>query len=102
MSPFLRGWLPCILCVLAAGCAFAPKEHWSLDQARRDFARLRADPQSAVLAPREVAAAAEALALAEAARDTLDDPATIDHLSYLARQRVAIARETAAQRRPER
>ena len=87
------------LCALGAGCAFMPREHWQLTQARAAYADLRADPQAALLAPREFAAAGEALATAEKARDTLDDPAVVDHLSYLAKQRAAIAREVVQQKR---
>jgi len=90
------------LCVLGAGCAFMPREHWQLTQARVAYADLRADSQAVLLAPREVVAAGEALASAEKARDTLDDPAVVDHLSYLARQRAAIAREAVEQRRDAR
>jgi hypothetical protein len=81
-------------CVLATGCSVMPREHWQLTQARVAYA----DPRAILVAPREVTAAADALAAAETARATLEDPALIDHLAYLAKQRAAIAREMA---RPE-
>ncbi len=78
-----------------AGCAFMPREYARLDEARRAYADAMGDPVVAGLAAPELRTAGELLERAGKARDTLDDPAMVDHLSYLARQRVAIAREAA-------
>jgi hypothetical protein len=80
------------------GCAFMPRDYARLDEARQAYAEALRDPTVAGFAPMELQAAAEVLERAGKARDTLDDPAVVDHLSYLARQRVAIAREAARMR----
>jgi len=83
---------------ICAGCAFIPHDYARLDEARRAYAEALRDPTVTGFAPMELQAAAEVLERAGKARDTLDDPAIVDHLSYLARQRVAIAREAARMR----
>jgi hypothetical protein len=84
-----------LLLALSTGCAFIPQKNLRLDDARRAYADALANPAVARLAPAELQAAREVLERAGNARDTLDDVALVDHLSYLARQRVAIAREAA-------
>jgi hypothetical protein len=79
----------------AAGCAFVPKPNSRLDAAIAAQREAEADPQVARHAGAELRAAAEYVEKARVARDTLDDPAVVDHLAYVARQRVAIAREAA-------
>jgi len=81
-----------------AACAFVPAANPRLDEARQAYRAAASDPDVVRLAPRELAAAREALDLAVRASDTLQDPAEVDHLAYLARQRAAISRELAAQR----
>ena len=49
-------------------------------------------------ATRELEEAREALERAARSSDTLQDPAEVDHLAYLAKQRAAISREVAVQR----
>jgi hypothetical protein len=89
----------CASLVLAsAGCAFVPRQNVRLDEARATLTQVQADASVESLAPRELGSARLALAEAEHARDTLDDPAFVDHLAYVARQRAAIAREVALQR----
>jgi hypothetical protein len=87
-----------IALAVCAGCAFVPRDYVRLDEARRAYAEALRDPTVTGFAPTELQAAAEVLERAGKARDTLDDPAIVDHLSYLARQRVAIAREAARMR----
>jgi hypothetical protein len=82
-------------------CAFVPKDYPRLDEARLAHARARGDPLVARLAPEELSKAEELLNRAIAARDTLDDPAVVDHLAYLARQRAIIAMELARKRARE-
>jgi hypothetical protein len=91
--PMLIAGLACL-----SGCAFVPQENLRLEEARRSYAGAKADPAVAPFARPELRLAAEALERAAAARDTLDDPAVVDHRSYLARQHVAIGREAALQR----
>lgn len=96
-GPILIAGLACL-----AGCAFVPQKNLRLDEARGAYAAAMANPAVATYAPAELRLAAEALERAAAARDTLDDPAVVDHLAYLAKQRVAIGREAALQRMLER
>lgn len=90
-------WIaPAVLLAIAiAGCAVMPAENRSLEQTRGLFKTAHADPQLARLAPQELARAEDTLHLAESAWGTLDDVAVVDHLAYLARQRLAVAREVA-------
>ena len=82
----------------AAACAFIPRDYIRLDEARAAYERARSDPQVVLHASAELKAAEEMLNQAILARDALDDPAVVDHLSYLAKQRVVIALEAARQR----
>ena len=82
----------------AAACAFIPRDYMRLDEARAAYEQARSDPQVVLHASAELKAAEEMLRQAILARDTLGDPAVVDHLSYLARQRVVIALEAARQR----
>jgi hypothetical protein len=88
--------------LVCAGCAFVPRNYVRLDEARLAYAEAMRDPAVKGFAPDELKAAEEVLERAGKARDTLDDAAVVDHLSYLARQRVAIAREAARIRALER
>ena len=81
--------------LVAVGCAFVPQRNLRLEEARRSYQVAAADPQIAARAPAELREAADILEQADLARDTLDDVAVVDHLAYLARQRVKIARESA-------
>ena len=80
---------------LLGGCAFVPKHYARLDEARAASAATLADPRVGRFAPAELRNAEEALERARIARDTLDDPAVVEHLAYVARQRLAIARAAA-------
>jgi hypothetical protein len=87
--------------ILAGGCVFVPKDYARLDEARSADSAVLSDASVARYAPIELRQAREALERASIARDTLQDPAVVDHLSYVARQRFAIARAAAmAARRP--
>jgi hypothetical protein len=84
------------------GCALVPKSNQRLDLARSAYLDAKADSRIAIDAAPELEKAAEVLARASTARDTLDDSAVVDHLAYMAKQRVAIAREVAGQRASQR
>jgi hypothetical protein len=86
--------------VWIGGCAFVPLHNERLVEARTHYANAIADPLVAELAAPELRDAAEFIERAARARDTLNDPAVIDHIAYMAKQKVAIARELAEQRRP--
>ena len=93
----VRRGLLAALAILAA-CAFVPTANRRLAEARAAFEQAAADPQVQRFARRELDEAREALERASRASDTLQDPAEVDHLAYLAKQRAAISREMAALR----
>jgi uncharacterized protein DUF4398 len=93
---FLRRPLTLAAAVALAGCAFVPGTYPRLEETRAAAAEASADPKVSRYAAAELRRAGEALEQARVARDALDDPAVVDHLAYVARQRVAIAREAAA------
>jgi hypothetical protein len=80
---------------LVAGCAFVPAKNNRLEEVRGLYAAAMADPTLARLAPNEMRRATETFSIADTSWNTLGDSAVVDHLSYVARQRLAIARETA-------
>ena len=82
--------------IAAGGCSFVPHAYPRLDEAREAQLRAAADPGVALYASEELKIAAQVLERAAAARATLNDPAVVDHLAYLAKQRAAISIEVAA------
>jgi len=79
-----------------AACSMTPERNVALDQARGRYATAQADPQVTALAPDELKRANESLMAAEKARVDGDGKARIDHLAYMASQRVTIAQDTAS------
>jgi outer membrane protein OmpA-like peptidoglycan-associated protein len=76
-----------------AGCNTAPRHNAQLDEAHSSY-RMAADaPQTTRLAPAELKQADDALALADAALARRAPAAEVDHLAYLAKQKVSIAQE---------
>jgi outer membrane protein OmpA-like peptidoglycan-associated protein len=84
-----------------AGCSSLPATNTALEQARSEYAAARSDSRTATLAPSELTQAGDALKSANDAWSREDSRATIDHLAYVARQRVAIAQTTARQKGAE-
>ena len=84
--------------VSLAGCALAPRSYPRLDEADRLFRAASADAVIARHAAAELGDAREILERARRARDLLEDPAVVDHLAYVAKQRTALAAELARQR----
>lgn len=101
MTPRSTSLLGLIAAIALGGCAFVPREYPRLNDANRQQREAQADSRIERLAPAEMRRAQEALEMARIARDTLDDPAVVDHLAYLARQRLLIARATAELRSPQ-
>jgi outer membrane protein OmpA-like peptidoglycan-associated protein len=89
------------LIALVGGCSTTAEPNATLDRAHAGYRSLQADPQSAQTVPTEMAQADEALRTADAAWTKREEKAAVEHLAYLAQQRVAIARETAATRTSE-
>lgn len=79
-------------------CSSTPDRNAALDDARSRYAALQAMPGVATHAAQELERAAAAMRRAEVAHADGDGGNTVDHLAYLARQRVAIAKATTASR----
>ncbi len=82
-------------------CSTVPDRNVALDQAQSRYSAAQAQTQVATLAPEELKRASEALRVAEQAKANGESMATVDHLAYLASQRVGIAQDTAASRAAE-
>lgn len=83
-----------------AGCT-TMTDNSRLNEARNEYVTAQNNPQIASLAPGELTQAGEALAQANAAARQRADSEEVTHLAYLAKQRVAIAQETARQKAAE-
>jgi outer membrane protein OmpA-like peptidoglycan-associated protein len=94
-------FLPLSLIAIAtlAACSLAPPS--LLEEARGGYAAAQSDPQVVRLAAGELNQAGDALNKANDAWSKREDAALVDQLAYLAKQRVAIAQETAKQRAAE-
>ena len=90
-----------VAAALAAGCSTVPDRDSMLAQARADYGAAQANAQVVSLAPSELRQAGDALDRANAASSKGDERAHVDHLAYVAKQQVAIARETARQKAAE-
>ena len=86
--------------VLAA-CGSVPTNDSPLAQARAEYSDAQANPQVASLAASELRQAGDSLDKANAASSKGEKSAHVDHLAYVTRQQVAIARQTAAQKAAE-
>ena len=89
------------LSMMFAACSTTPTTTSLLDQTRGDFMAAQSNPSVATNAPLEFKAASDALDRANAAaakKDSLDE---IDKLAYIAKQKIATAREVAKQKQAE-
>jgi len=84
-----------------AGCTTLPASDSPLAQARNDYGNAQADLQIASLAPSELRQAGDSLDKANRASSKGESSAVVDHLAYVTKQQVAIARETAGQKAAE-
>jgi len=82
-------------------CTTVPPEKTPLELARADYVAAQSNPQTVSLASIELKDAGDALQRADMASAKYESAATVDHLSYLARQKVAIAEEAARQKSAE-
>ena len=87
--------------VTLAACSSVPETNSLLNEARSDYSAAQNNPQVINLAPSELKQAGDALAKANDASIKKEDAAVVTHLAYLAKQRVAIAQETARQKEAE-
>jgi len=81
---------------ILGGCSTMAEPNPALDRAHASYRALQSDPQVTLFAPAEMSQAGEALRTADTAWMQRDKQRTVDHLAYLAQQRIAIARETAS------
>ena len=86
---------------LMAACSSTPSINAQLTQASSDYHSAEMDPRANRYASTEMRQAQEALSAAQASWQRQDSPEEVNHLAYLARQQVAIAREAMAQRGAE-
>lgn len=93
--------LAILVAALLAGCSSLPARNSLLEQARSDYASAQASTQVTSLAADELKQAGDSLDRANNASSKREDSATVDHLAYVAKQHVAIARETARQKNAE-
>ncbi len=84
-----------------AACSSLPEGNPALNQARSDYRNAEADPKVARYAPAELQLAGRSLETANATFAKDHDSKDIDHLAFVAKQQVGIARETAGQRAAE-
>lgn len=96
--PFVSFTLAALAAASLMACSSTPDRNAALDDARGRYAALQATPDVGTHAAQELARAAAAMRLAEAAHAGGEGTTRVDHLAYLARQRVAIAEATTASR----
>lgn len=95
--------LPMTVIALAimAGCSTTPTPNARLDEARNSYRMAQEDPQTRDMAGADMRQAGDALNKANDAWTRRESPAEVDHLAYLAKQRVLVAQETARQKTAE-
>ena len=87
--------------ILLGACASTPSSTPLLDQARGDFVAANNNPQVSSYAPLEFKQASDALEQANAAAAKRESLEEIDKLAYIAKQKIATAREVAKQKAAE-
>ena len=95
-------FLPTTLIAMATvvGCS-SMQVNPRLNEARNNYTTAQNNPQVTTHASAELKLAGDALDKANAAAKTKEDDAVVTHLAYVAKQRVAIAEETAKQKEAE-
>jgi outer membrane protein OmpA-like peptidoglycan-associated protein len=98
-----RPFLPLSVLALAVlgACSTVPTTNPQLDEARNNLRQVQADPMAQGLPGNAMREAREAVAQAESALAQREDAVIVDHLAYLARQRVALVEQAAARRGSE-
>lgn len=93
--------IPALLALSVGLAACSTPPNATLEQARTNFSGLQSNPKSATLAALETKDASEWLDKAQMAYKNKDDEAKVTQISYLANQRVEVAKETIAVRSAE-
>jgi outer membrane protein OmpA-like peptidoglycan-associated protein len=89
--------LPLLAVLLKAGCALTPDQNVALDEARVAYGRAVGDSQIVEYAPLALREAEGALRHTERLLAAGAEPEAIEHQAYVTKQRIAIARELAAE-----
>jgi outer membrane protein OmpA-like peptidoglycan-associated protein len=97
----LRSAAAAAVLVLLGACSTLPADNAALEEARSNYTAARNNPRTTAGAPQEMKAAEDALKMASDAWTRRDSVAEVNHLAYLAKQRVAIAQETGRQKTAE-
>jgi outer membrane protein OmpA-like peptidoglycan-associated protein len=93
--------LSLVAAAIFSGCSTLPPENTALMEARSSYNSARANAQVTNLAPIELQEAGETLNKADSALSKGESPAMVNQLAYLAKQKVAIAQETAKRKMAE-
>lgn len=89
-----------LVALLSTACTSTPTNS-PLNMARADYRAVQNSPTAATYAPLETKQAGDALALVNTAAENRDSQETIDQLTYLAQQKISLARETIKQKSAE-
>lgn len=89
-----------LISAVAVGCAGTPKNSL-VQEAESRYRQAQSDPQVAKHARGELHDAGEAVNNAKRALENKDDKEVVNHLAYLAQQRIAIAQATAERKSAE-
>lgn len=101
MKKFLTTPSLLLIAALLGACSSAPTSTSLLEQTRSDYRVAQSDPRVASYAPGEMAQAREAMAQADLAAQKQESAKEVDRLAYLAKQQIAVTRETAKQKSSE-
>ena len=98
-----NSYFPLALIAIAvlSACTTTPPHNTQLTAAHSNYNQARSNPQVAELAALELKDAGDTLDKADTALSKGQSLATVDHLAYLANQKVGIAQETARQKTAE-
>ncbi|MDP1690823.1 MAG: OmpA family protein [Burkholderiaceae bacterium] len=100
-TPRYRLGLVAIAAGALAACASAPGRNAALDDAKAAYERTARDPQVARSAPVELRKAQQAIQQAESALRAGEDPSSVEHYAYVARQRTEVALQAGIQAQAE-
>lgn len=93
--------LSLIAAAILSGCSTIPPENASLSAAHSSYKSARGNAQVTKLAPIELQEAGNSLNKADSALSKGESEAVVNQLAYLAKQKVAIAQETAKRKMAE-
>lgn len=101
-TTLLKPTLLAIAIAIALGaCSSMPNTTSLLDQTRSDYLAAQSNPKVTTYAPLEISQAGDALERANSAARQNDSSKEIDKLSYIAKQKIALAQEVAKQKSAE-